>query len=510
MGNRLRIWGVTFTLTWGCWASEGRAAEALPLAVQVALKQAQVADVALGVVVQALDESSPRLAWRADQAMNPASVLKLVTSMAALDRLGPAWQWQTPVWLNGTINDAGLLDGDLVIQGSGDPRLSTERLWGLLRRLQGQGLREISGRLVLDRSAFAPSSNTPGDFDGEPWRVGNALPDALLVNAKAISYTIRPEGLVARIRAEPALDAPASVPLLPGACGDWRSSLKLQWAPGERIRFTGGYPSACGEQTWTLADPDPTSYAARLFAQLAAEQGLRWKGEAVEAPAPTTAPTLLFAGPSLAEALRDMNKYSSNLMAQQVLLSAARASGVAAPVSAEAAAAWLLQWLQAHVGETPPVKLVNGSGLARETRVSAAQLAALLRRGWAQGWMPELLASLPLAGQDGTLKNQPGRFGAAAGQAHLKTGSLRDTVALAGIVQAASGRRYVLVAMINHREAQSARGVLEALVRWTAQDAPAARPVAPESPPAASAAHSRHAIRHSPERPPAPPASAPH
>lgn len=443
------------------WILGVQAAEPLPLSVQVALRQAQVPATALGVFVQALDEPRPRLAWQPDMPLNPASLTKLVTSMAALDTLGSAWQWQTPVWLTE--------DGGLAIQGSGDPRLSTERVWGVLKRL---GISELRGPLRLDRSAFTPGAAEPGDFDNEPWRVGNALPEALLLNFKAVSYTIRVEGMQARISADPALDPPQTVPTTAGPCGDWRGALKLQWAAGQRPRFAGSYAAACGDLTWTLADPDPATYPARLLALMLREAGIAWRGEAiVDAPAPASAPTLLWPGPTLAEALRDMNKASSNLTAQQVLLSTARAAGVPAP-SPDAAATWLQAWLDAHAGTTPPTRVVNGSGLARETRMSPAQLAALLRWAWGQPWMPELLASLPVAGLDGTLSRQPGRFGAAAGRAHLKTGSLRDVVALAGIVDAPSGKRWVLVAIVNHPQAQAARGVLDAVLRWVAQDAP--------------------------------------
>lgn len=466
MGKRVTQRVATWVL--GGWCLAAQAADSppppLPLSVQVALRQAQVPATALGVVVQALDEPRPRLAWQADVALNPASLTKLVTSMAALDTLGPAWQWQTPVWLTD--------DGGLALQGSGDPRLTPERLWAGLKRLN---VSELRGPLRLDRSAFTPGTADPADFDGEPWRVGNAQPEALLLNAKAVTYTVRVDGLQARITADPPLDPPQAVPATTAPCGDWRAALKLQWAPGQRPRFAGSFPAACGEQSWTLADPDSATYPARLMTLMLRDAGIAWRGEPVmEGPPPTAAPTLFWPGPTLAEALRDMNKASSNLIAQQVLLSTARAAGVAAP-SPETAATWLQVWLDAHAGNTPPTRLVNGSGLARETRLSPAQLAALLRWAWAQPWMPELLASLPVAGLDGTLSRQPGRFGAAAGRAHLKTGSLRDVTALAGIVDAPSGRRWVLVAIVNHPQAQGARGVLEAVLRWVAQDAPQAR-----------------------------------
>lgn len=471
---------------------------ALPPVLLNALRAAQIEPTALGLLVQPLDADSPSWAWQADKPLNPASLVKLITSAAALDTLGPAWQWQTPVWLQGTLDEQGRLDGTLTIQGSGDPRLGIEPLNTALRRLQTQlGLREVRGPLVLDRSAFAPDKRDPADFDGEPWRVGNALPEALLLQAKSITFNFRPEGRQVRITAEPPFEPPQTLPLASGPCGDWREALKLDWSRA-RVRFAGSYPQACGEQAWTLADPDPASYPARLLTQLAHEQGLRW-AEVREGPAPPEPPTLRIPGPTVAEAVRDMNKHSSNLMAQQLLLSLARAAGVA-PVNGDTAAAWLQTWFDAHGGRAGGVasRLVNGSGLARETRVTAAQLAALLRWGWQQPWMPEWLASLPVAGLDGTLARQPTRYGPALGRAHLKTGTLRDATALGGIVHTRDGRRLIVVALVNHPQAGAARPALDALLRWLAQDAEApattAAAAGPSDPPASAPA------RHSPTR----------
>ena len=460
----------------------GLQAQSLPLSVSLALRQAQVPASALGLWVQALDEDQPRLQWQAGLTLNPASLVKLITTFAALDQVGPAWRWATPVWLNGRLSEDGVLDGDLVIKGMGDPRLTQERLWLLLRRLQQQyGLREIRGHIVIDRSAFAPTETLPGDFDGEAWRPANVQADALLLNQKTLSYSFRPDPQrrLAWVTAEPALGlaAPASVPLSAGTCDDWRGSLKLEWIEGQRPRFAGSYPAACPEQQWTLADPEPASYNARLLASSWRELGGRLQGAVLEGRAPAGPPTLLLDSPPLAELLRDINKSSNNVMAQHLLLSLARGpeGGSGGPVSAAAAAEWLRLWLQRRVGDEPPMRLINGSGLARETRLSAQQLALLLRQAFESPRMPEFVASLPLAGVDGTLSRQPARFGAALGRAHLKTGSLRDVVALAGYVQSVSNKRYVLVAIINDPLAPAARPALDALLRWVAQDAPPAQ-----------------------------------
>lgn len=449
--------------------------EPLPPGVVQALRQAQVPATALGVWVQALDDGEPRLAWQARQAMNPASLLKLATTLAGLELLGPAWSWRTPVWLQGRVAES-VLEGDLVIKGVGDPKLVRERLWLLLQRVRQLGVREIRGQIVLDGSAFAPVGGTPADFDGEPWRPGNALPEALLFNAKSQLWSFRPDparGLAWVSGDLPLPQAQASVPLQGGPCGDWRAALKLQWEPGQPLRFAGAFPLACGEQEWPLADPDPASFNARLIAALWREVGGSLSGGVRAGQAPATPPTFEFASPPLAELLRDINKHSANLMAEMLWLSLARSNGT--PVTVEAARERLRQWLVAHLGEEDFV-LDKGSGLSRQSRFSAQQIARLLAQAWAAPWMPEFVASLPLAGVDGTLvRGGAARFGAALGRAHLKTGSLRDVVALGGYVQAESGRRYVLVAMINHPRAAAARGALDALLQWTAQDPGRAR-----------------------------------
>ncbi|MCX2860744.1 D-alanyl-D-alanine carboxypeptidase/D-alanyl-D-alanine-endopeptidase [Paucibacter sp. PLA-PC-4] len=441
----------------------------LPAGVSQILRQAQLPPEALAIWIQELGTATPRLAWQADQAMNPASLMKLSTTLAALEILGPAWTWQTPVWLHGRLRpETGVLEGDLVIKGVGDPKLVRERLWLLLQRVRAQGVREIHGHILLDNSGFAPSPVTPADFDGEPWRPGNVQPEALLLNYKSQTLSFRPDPArgLAWIASDVPLPAPASVPLQKdGACGDWRGALRLQWQAGQPLSFAGSYPASCGEQSWPLADADPAGYNARLIAAMWREMGGGLLGEVRAGVAPATPPNFSFASPPLAEVVRDINKYSANLMSEMLWLSLAGAG--ATPAAAQER---LRLWLAAKIGESAFV-LENGSGLSREQRLSARQLGRLLQLAHASPVMPEFMASLPVAGADGTLtRGGATRFGTAAGRAHLKTGSLRDVVALGGYVLADSGRRYVLVALINHPRASAARGALDALLQWTVQD----------------------------------------
>jgi len=456
------------------------AAETLAPDIQQALQRERVPAQALSVLVQEVGNGPIRLALNAQQPVNPASLFKLVTTYAALDQLGPAFSWKTPVWLAGRIGSgaqAGVLDGNLHLQGRGDPKLTLERLWLLVQRLRQMGVSEIRGDIVLDQSAFARDETSTAEFDNEPLRPYNARAQALLLNLNALLYTFTPDVAngVARVSVEPALQGmqvDATVPLASGPCGDWRAALKASAGDPDRMRLAGSYALACGERVWPLAYPDPKLYAARLLATLWRDAGGRLGGVVREGPPPAgLAPSFEISSPALAEVVRDINKYSNNVMAQQLMLTLALQQAKAGPATPEAGREMLRQWLVQRLGESPEtmagVVIDNGSGLSRQTRISAALLARVLQAAWASPVMSELMASLPVNGLDGTSR----RSRSSPGLAHLKTGSLRDVAGVAGYVLGASGRRYVLVAVINHPNANAAKPALDTLVQWVIDDA---------------------------------------
>lgn len=444
----------------------------LPPEVTSALQRAKVpADALAAVVVDAAPAGAVRLSHRAGEPMNPASTLKLVTTFAALDTLGPGHVWLTRVLADGPLRD-GVLQGNLYVQGNGDPKLVTEKLWLLLRRVQGQGVRRVAGDVVLDRSAYNVPATDPGAFDGEPLRPYNATPDALLVNFKAqvFNFTPDPAAGVARVTLEPPLAGvqwPATVPLDNNPCGDWRTSLRATFNDPLNPRFLGSFPAACGERAWPLAHPDPQRFAQRAAVGMWQSLGGQLDGAVREGSTPAQA-TLLTAleSPTLAEVVRDVNKYSNNVMAQHVLLALGQATLPGTPTTFDTSREALAQWWRQRLGPEYPLPVVdNGAGLSRDARITALSLARLLQLAYASPMMPELMASLPLSGLDGTLR----RSTMGTGLAHLKTGSLRDVQALAGYVHLPDGQRRVLVAIVNHANARAARPALEALVQWAGQ-----------------------------------------
>ena len=454
----------------GLALAAGAAAARLPPEIYAALERARLPPESLVVVVQEVGSTRTRLGWRADVPVNPASLTKLLTTYAALDLLGPAWTWSTPVWLQGSITD-GVLDGNLVIKGSGDPKLVPERLWLLLRRVQQLGVREIKGDIVLDRSAFSVPEQNPADFDGEPLRPYNVRADALLLAYRSVLLSFTPDAArgVALVGVDPPLSGvhvDTSVPLGAGPCNDWRGELKADFGDSTRLRLAGSFPASCGEKAWPVAYADPRSYNDRMVSALWREMGGKLGGSVRDGLAPGSAPAFTSVSPALSEVVREVNKFSNNVMAQQLFLTLGLNRGGSG--SPEASREVLRRWLSERLGRASEgVVIDNGSGLSRETRLSAQQLARLLQSAWASAVMPELMASLPVSGTDGTLV----RSKATPGRAHLKTGSLRDVSGVAGYVLANNGRRYVVVAVVNHPNAGAARPAIDALVQWAINDA---------------------------------------
>jgi D-alanyl-D-alanine carboxypeptidase/D-alanyl-D-alanine-endopeptidase (penicillin-binding protein 4) len=453
-------------------AAPAAAQNTLPPQVAQALSTAKIPAANVAIVVQEVGVHHEVLRLNAAAPMNPASVMKLVTTYAALELLGPAYRWKTEAYAAGPLQD-GVLDGDLVLKGYGDPKLDLEAYWMLLRALRGKGLREIRGDLVLDRSYFERNGGDAGRFDGDVFRPYNVLPDALLVNYKSLRFLFSadPAGGV-RIYVEPrppSLEVVSTLKLGDGGCPDgsaFRELLKPTFEPArQRVIFSGVYPASCGEKEMNVALLEPNDHVGGVTRQLWPELGGAWKGGLREGPVPPGA-RLLHAqeSPPLAEIVRDINKFSNNVMARQLFLTlGAEASGV--PASPAGGLAAIRSWIATKKIPAPELAMENGSGLSRAERISAATLAALLQAAWRSAVMPEFISSMPVVGLDGTMRRRLKNEGV-AGQAHVKTGLLSDARALAGYVLDRSGRRVAVVMLVNHPRAPEAQAAGDALLRW--------------------------------------------
>ena len=444
--------------------------DAMPDAVAQALRAAGVPSDSAAIVVQDVSAAFPLLAVNPSTPMNPASTMKLVTTYAGLELLGPAYRWRTEAYLSGPLHE-GVLQGDLVLKGYGDPKLTLEAFWLLLRSLRARGLRDIRGDLLLDRSYFATSQHDPSRFDGEGLRPYNVGSDALLLNFKSIRFVFSTDAQQAapRVTAEPRIvEVISELRFAEGACGDWRARLKAdfrtQSAPLRAV-FTGGYPTACGERDWRVALLTPNAYAEGVFRLLWGELGGTITGTARDgAPLAQSKPFVFIESPALAEVVRDINKYSNNVMARQLYLTlAAQRSG--APGTEQNGQGATKVWLAKKGLDFPELVMENGAGLSRTERISALSLTTLLVAAFRSAVMPELAASLPLVAVDGTMRRRM-KSAAIAGQAHIKTGTLADARAIAGFVLDRSGRRHAVTMIVNHPNAAQTQAAQDALLNW--------------------------------------------
>jgi len=443
-------------------------AQELPLSMSNALRQARIPLRNVGVFVQAVDVNQPLLSHNALAAFSPASVMKLLTTDAALELLGPTYSWKTQAYIDGSLSN-GVLNGDLSIKGSGDPKLVMENFWLFLRQIRAKGVREIHGNLVLDRSVFEETIYDPAQFDGDPQKPYNVGPDALLLNYKTLTLHFMPDaaGNQVNVSVDPPLAGYTITPpklSQDSVCGDWKGKLQADVEAAATV-FNGAYPVACGEQIWYL-NPyrmSATQYFAAVFRQMWTELGGSLSGQVVAATVAPSARLLAeWQSPVVPEVIRDINKYSNNVMARQLLLTIGAQSG-AGNVAGGAHA--IAGWLAAKGIATDDVLIDNGAGLSRSERLAPTTLGQLLLAAYHSAVMPEFIASLPLVGYDGTMRHRL-RGEPVAGQAHIKTGSLDEVRSVAGYVQAASGKMYVVVCLINHANAAAGQQAQDALLQW--------------------------------------------
>jgi len=445
---------------------------ALPIPVQSALNYRKIPDHTLSVYVENLDSGEVVLSWNEVEPRNPASVAKMLTTLVALDTLGPAYTWKTDVHVLGEVED-GVLDGDVLLKGYGDPYLVTERFWQLLRRLRQTGISEIRGDLLIDDSHFDVGSYDPAAFDREPLRAYNVAPNAMLTNFKVVRYHFEPNlaSSTVAVRIDPALDNLRIVNRLRvtgGACRGYQRGITI--TPNEdvsRITLSGRFPSGCEHYSMARTALSHNDFTYGLFKSLWQESGGSftgaWKNTVAESE---LEPAFTFDSLPLADIIAKVNKHSNNVMARQLLYTlGAETFG---PPGTEASGREVVRkWLTGKGMDFAELRLDNGAGLSRESRMTARQLGQLLRYAYDSSFMPEYLSSLSLSGLDGTLSRRF-RNGALTGLAHMKTGSLDNVSSIAGYFQARSGNRYIVVTLHNHTDIHRGPGeeVQEALLRW--------------------------------------------
>jgi D-alanyl-D-alanine carboxypeptidase/D-alanyl-D-alanine-endopeptidase (penicillin-binding protein 4) len=461
----------------------------LPDAVSRLLAAGNMPEDAISAIVIRGDKTV--LSRLAERPMKPASTMKLVTTLVALETLGPVFKGRTELRSTGVI-DKGVLKGDLILRGGADADFSGEVLEKMLQTLRNQGIRKIAGNLVFDRQLFNPGRMDVGvaPFDESPEAYYNVIPDALMINKNMLLIDMRSDGKKLTLAMEPALDNVAiasDMKLIDADCATWEKGWKQpEVVRGRNGKLTvmlhGTYPKNCARGN-SINVLDRQEYLSRMVrATWKRVGGSAIGGDTVDGGTPAESTLLAeHVARALPEVVRDINKPSDNTLARTVFLSMGSLETDLVtgshPIPGASIENTLVRsdlvvraWMQAHGINDAGLILENGSGLSRLERITPLQLASLLQAGQRSNWAPEFQASMPIVAVDGTMRRRL-KDSPAAGHARMKTGTLRDVVAVAGYVNDANGQQCVVVAMVNSDLVGDGKGraVLDALVDWVSR-----------------------------------------
>jgi D-alanyl-D-alanine carboxypeptidase/D-alanyl-D-alanine-endopeptidase (penicillin-binding protein 4) len=413
----------------------------------------------------------------ADSYFVPASNMKLFTTALALAKLGPDYKFHTTLETRGTISPGGILSGDVVLVGRGDPNLSNRKfpyelkeefdgvpekaLVELADALVARGVKEISGDVIGDDSYF-PRERYPNgwEIDDMVWEYGAAI-SAIVVDDNTVAVTLTPgEKMGDPVQA-------SVTPLTPDfalqndvttSAAEVKSDLTLTREPGASlVVLRGTLPAKSAPRKLVLAIEEPAQHAASLLAALLAERGVKLDGKirAVHVPEADVTPRAVLAehvSVPLGDSVKLVNKISQNLHTEMLLRTAARQNGL---WSTPEEMLKTPQDFYAAAGIAPDdVIQTDGSGLSRHDLVTPRSIVTLLKYAQGQTWFAPYYASLPVAGIDGSLQDRM-KGTVAAGRIHAKTGSVEHVRTLSGFAETPSGRRLIFSFLSNNQGGKS-------------------------------------------------------
>src|SRR3989442_9897561 len=426
-----------------------------------------------GLLIMDAESGETLYEQNADKYFVPASNMKLFTTALALAKLGPDFRFHTTLETPGTISSEGVLSGDLVLVGRGDPNLSNRKfpyelkeefdgppekgLVELADALVAKGVKEISGDVIGDDSYF-PRERYPNgwEIDDMVWEYGAAI-SSIVVDDNTVTLTLMPgeqPGSPVQAAVNPATPDFLVENDVVTSASDVKSDLTLTREPGSSLVVVKGtMPAKGAPRKLVLAIEEPAQHAAAVLKRLLEERGVKISGVARarhEAMKTQEDPTVLAEHVSvpLGDAIKLINKISQNLHAEMLLRTVARRNG-----------AWATpddlmkvpQDFYASAGIAPDdVIQTDASGLSRHDLVTPRAIVTLLAFAQKQPWFETYYASLPVAAVDGTLedrmKNTP-----AAGRIHAKTGSVEHVRTLSGFAETTGGRRLIFSFLSNNQ-----------------------------------------------------------
>ncbi|MBS1270777.1 MAG: D-alanyl-D-alanine carboxypeptidase DacB [Gammaproteobacteria bacterium] len=432
----------------------GPAVAALPRDLRELLDEFRVPYEHIGLYISPVEHAKNASSLNPRKPLNPASVIKLLPSLAALEMLSPSYQWATDVYTTGNSTN-GVLNGNLYIEGGGDPYLTVESVWALLKSVRARGIEHIAGDIVVDDGVFALAGFDRAAFDGKPYRVYNGPPNGLMMNFWAVRFTITALSKEVHIDAFPDssnLKIVNRVKHSNAACARSKRHIGYQvkqTADLVTITFDGILSNRCRPVVMTRAIIPAEHYPAFVLPALWRDAGGSLGGTVKKGPVPDNV-RKIYTHPSrtLGEVVRATHKFSNNMMARHILLTLGLLHKTH-DIELKDGIRALHDWLRIKHIDVPGLNVVNGSGLSRDTRISARGMANVLRAGYRSRYAPEFLASFPIAGEDRALESR--EFGEEeTAMVRIKTGLIDHVRAMAGYIVSRTGETYIAVLIVNH------------------------------------------------------------
>lgn len=473
--KEVRVFVRFFAMVTGLALGFAVQAQTVPAAIAEMMKKQGVRSEDVSILVQAVDAEHPLVALNEEVFRHPASVAKLLTTAAGLLRMGADYRWETQFYVDNLPDANGVVNGNLYVVGGGDPFLVQERFEEMIAGLRAEGVRHVTGNIVMDNSLYRLSAaeRDRESFDGAKWSAYNAVPDPLMVNFRTVKISIVPQGKgKAKLEMYPQImnwSLKNALKVNAAACGKKTYAPDVKIVRDDRgyatVEIFGLYSTACGLQELQVVMGEASEQFYYLFRDLWYAAGGSFDGGGQMAIRPSTAKLIHTAySLPLSEQIAKMNQLSNNVMTRQLMLTLGTYThGV--PGSLESGRRALLDTLEAFGIPTEGMVVDNGSGLSRHTRVSATQLMILLRNLYHSAQAETFIQSLAVAGMNGTMEKRF-RGEALAGRVYGKTGTVNNVRAFAGYVQAESGRVYALVIMGNGKSAVASRYMQDDLIRW--------------------------------------------
>ncbi len=399
---------------------------------------------------------------------NPASLIKIITSFIALDILGPNYKWRSDFYYTGEVKEH-ILQGDIIFVGRGDASFSIDNLESLIREIQKKGIKKIEGNLILNKSYFGKIPDVI-DFDDDPMRAYNVLPNAISIQSNTINFKFTPQDNSVKIDAKPNLKylkLKNNLKVSEKNCVSWKQALDYQKANSimdDTIIFQGYMSNKCSKKEIDLSVIDNSRYFYEAFKYLWVQNGGDFSGGYWVNDNERLEGELLSSHLSrpLGVLVRDMNKHSLNLMSRNLMLTV-MAEDLKIKATEDDVNRFVLDWLGNHDIVTNNIFIENGAGLSRRTSINAESLLEIMDKIYEHPYMPEILSSFSILNEDGTLeKKMP--LSKVKKNGHFKTGSLKNVSAIAGYLVDKEKDKKILIFLMNDKAANKSHNFQNDLI----------------------------------------------